>query len=103
MGSLSHITFYALPYLPILLVIMQVFKRKLHRTIERGFKLKKNSLKQPFETLKEKYRFTEGDILRVSNECATYCIENNTDYVVSFNFYVSCLNNPKKYEGGTVQ
>jgi hypothetical protein len=75
-----------------------LFKRKLHRTIERGFKLKKNSLKTPFETLKEKYRFTEQDILRVVNECATYCIDNKVDYVVSFNFYVSCLNNPKKIE-----
>lgn len=81
---------------------MDIFKRKLHRTLERGLKLKKNSLKKPFETLKEKYRFTDPDILRVANECATYCIENKTDYVVAFNLYVSCLKNQKKFEGAGV-
>ncbi len=75
---------------------MDIFKPKLHRHLEKGFKLQKNSLKKPFETLKEKHRFTDVDILRIANECATYCIENETDYVVSFNLYVSCLNNPKK-------
>jgi uncharacterized protein YfbU (UPF0304 family) len=80
---------------------MNIIKRKLHRTIERGFKLKKNSLKKAFETLKEKHRFEEVDILRIANECATYSIDNEVDYVVAFNFYVSCLNNPKKIEGGT--
>lgn len=77
---------------------MDIFKRKLHRTLEKGFKLKKNSLQKPFETLKVRYKFTDHDILRVANECATYCIENDTDYVVTFNFYIACLNNPKKTE-----
>jgi hypothetical protein len=82
---------------------MLIFKTKLHRITERHFKLKKNSLKKPFETLKLKHGLKDADLLRIADECGSYCEENKTDYVVSFNMYVSCLNNPKKIEGAGVQ
>jgi isopropylmalate/homocitrate/citramalate synthase len=74
---------------------MALFKRKLHRTIEKAFKLKKDSLKVAIDSLKTKHKFTEEDILLKAKECAEYCIENNNDFVIAFNLYVSCLNNPK--------
>jgi hypothetical protein len=73
-----------------------IFKRKLHRAIERTFGAKKNSLKNACETLKLKYKFTDQDIIRITAECEAYCKENNNDFAVAFNLYVSCLNNQKK-------
>jgi hypothetical protein len=73
-----------------------ILKTKLHRKIEKAFKVKKGSLQVAIETLKTKYQFTDDDVLRIAKECAEYCIENNNDYVVAFNLYVSCLKNQKK-------
>jgi hypothetical protein len=72
-----------------------LLKPKIHRRIEKTFKLKKGALKQSIDTLKTKHKFEDSDVLRIADECATYCIANDTDYIVSFAMYVSCLNNPK--------
>lgn len=75
---------------------MLLLKTKLHRRLEKAFKLKKGSLKKSIEDLKTKHKFEDSDVLRIADECASYCIANDTDYAVSFAFYVSCLNNPPK-------
>jgi NAD(P)H-nitrite reductase large subunit len=87
---------------------MSFLNPKLHRTTEKAFKLKKNSLKQPFEDLKVRHGYNDEKILQTVKECVKYCEFNGTktniDFLIAFNYYVSCLNNPKKVEtGGTVQ
>jgi hypothetical protein len=72
-----------------------LLKTKLHRRVEKAFKLKKNILKVPIETLQDKFKFTDSDVLQAAKECAEYCIENKNDFHVVFNLYVSCLKNPK--------
>jgi chromosome segregation and condensation protein ScpB len=74
---------------------MTIFKRPLHRKIERAFKCKKDSLQKAVSDLKTKYQFDDYDIVEKAKECAQYCIDNKADFVIAFNLYVSCLNNPK--------
>lgn len=75
--------------------MVKLLKRPLHRKIERAFKLKSGALKTPVSDLKEKFKFSDQDVILKAKECAEYCIENNNDFVIAFNLYVSCLNNPK--------
>jgi hypothetical protein len=85
-----------------------IFQTKLHRTTEKAFKLKKNSLKQAFEDLKTRHGYSDEKIVATIKECVQYCKaygnDTNIHFLTAFNLYVSCLNNPKKSEqGGTVQ
>jgi hypothetical protein len=79
-----------------------IFKRKLHRTTEKAFKLKKNSLKPAFEDLKLKHGYSDQQIIETVKECVKYCKaygnDTNIYFLSAFNLYVSCLNNPKKSE-----
>jgi uridine kinase len=72
-----------------------LLKRPLHRRLERNFNLKNGSLKKAVSDLKEKYKFTDQEILVRAKECADYCLENKNRFDVAFNLYVSCLNNRK--------
>jgi hypothetical protein len=83
---------------------MSFLKPKLHRTTEKAFKLKKNSLKQAFEDLKNKHGYSDEKIVETVKECVKYCQaygnskDDNIYFLSAFNLYVSCLNNPKKVE-----
>lgn len=76
------------------------FKPKLHRETEKHFKLPKNSLLKAFTDLREKHGYSDQKIIETVGECVEYCKFNNQDdnhsFLVAFNLYVSCLNNPKK-------
>lgn len=77
---------------------MKLFDRKLHREIEKAFKLKKNSCEKAVSDLKEKHKKTQDEILDIVKECVEYCKFHNQDsslgFLVAFNLYVSCLNSP---------
>lgn len=81
-----------------------IFKRKLHREVEKSIKLKKNDLKQPFEDLKLRHKYTDVQIIDVVKGAIEYCKVNKMDdtktFLAAVNLYVSCLNNPKKVEAG---
>jgi hypothetical protein len=78
----------------------ELLKRPLHRKIERAFQLKKGVLKKAVSDLKERHKLSDTQVLERSKECSQYCLENEVDYTVAFNFYVSCLNNPKTQIAG---
>lgn len=79
---------------------MDIFKTKLHRKVEKAMMLKNNALKQPFEDLQKRHGYSKKQIMDAVKGGMEYCKENNSNdsesFLVAFNFYVSCLNNPKK-------
>lgn len=69
--------------------------RPLHQTIERCYSLEKDSMKEIVDILQTKYQLDDKTILTRAEECAFFCIENKTDFLITFNMYISCLQNPK--------